>query len=42
MIEAVDPIKSDPISVSHTCKVFDNLHMLWMCIWLSFDGWLLC
>ena len=26
MIEAVDPIKIDPTSMSNTCKVFDNLH----------------
>ena len=42
MIEAVDQIKIDPTSMSDTCKVFDNLHMLWMCILLSFDDWLLC
>ena len=34
MIEAVDPIKIDPISMSDTCKVFENLHMQWMCIWM--------
>ncbi len=34
MIEAVDPIKIDPTSMSITYKVFDNLHMLWMCIWM--------
>ena len=34
MIEAVDPIKIDPTSMSDTCKVFDNLHMLWMWIWM--------
>ena len=34
MIEAVDPIKIDPISMSDTCKVFDNHHFLWMCIWM--------
>jgi hypothetical protein len=34
VIEAVDPIKIDPTSMSDTCKVFVNLHMLWMCIWM--------
>jgi hypothetical protein len=34
VIEAVDPIKIDPISMSDTCKVFDILHMLLMCIWM--------
>ena len=34
MIEAVDPIKIDPTSMSDTCKVFDNLHMQCMCIWM--------
>jgi hypothetical protein len=34
VIEAVDPIKTDPTSMSDTCKVFDNLLMLWMCIWM--------
>jgi hypothetical protein len=28
VIEAVDPIKIDPISMSDTCKVFDNINML--------------
>jgi hypothetical protein len=32
VIEALDPIKIDPTSMSNTYKVFDNLHMLWMCI----------
>jgi hypothetical protein len=32
MIEAVDPIKTDPIS--NTCKVFDNLHLQRMWIWM--------
>ena len=26
------PKKTDPTSMSDTCKVFDNLHMLWICI----------
>jgi hypothetical protein len=34
VIEAVDPMKIDPTSMSDTCKVFDNLHMQWMCIWM--------
>jgi hypothetical protein len=34
VIEAVDPIKIDPTSMSDTCKVFDNTHMLWMRIWM--------
>ena len=34
MIEAVDPIKTDPTSMSDTCQVFENLHMQWMCIWM--------
>ena len=31
---AVDPIQIDFTSLSNTCKVFDNLHMQWMCIWM--------
>jgi hypothetical protein len=27
-------MKIDPTSMSDTCKVFDNLHMQWMCIWM--------
>ncbi len=34
MIEAVDPIKTDPTSMSNTYKVFHNFHMLWICIWM--------
>jgi hypothetical protein len=34
VIEAVAPIKIDPTSMSDTCKVFDNLHMQWMCTWM--------
>jgi hypothetical protein len=30
VIEAVDPIKIDPTSMSDTCKVFDNPYMQWM------------
>ena len=33
-LEAVDPNKIAPISMSSIYKVFDNLHMLWMCIWM--------
>jgi hypothetical protein len=34
VIEAVDPIQIDLTSKSNITKVFDNLHMLWMCIWM--------
>jgi hypothetical protein len=34
VIEAVDPIQIAPISMSSIYKVFDNLHLLWMCIWM--------
>ncbi len=34
VIEAVDPIKIDLTSMSNTYKMFDNFHMLWMCIWM--------
>jgi hypothetical protein len=34
VIEAVNPIKIDPTWMSDTCKVFDNLHMQWMRIWM--------
>ena len=34
MIEAVHPIQIDFKSLSNTCKVVDNLHMQWMCIWM--------
>ena len=33
VIEA--PIQIDLTSLWNTCKVFDNLHMQWMCIWMS-------
>ncbi len=36
MIDDVDPIKIDPTSMSDTYKVFDNLHMQWMYIWMQF------
>ena len=32
VVEAVDPFKWAPTSMSNTYKVFHNLHMLWMCI----------
>ena len=34
MIEAVDPVQIDLTSMSDIYKVFDSLHMLWMCIWM--------
>ena len=34
VIEAVDPTHIDCISITNICKVFDNLHMLWMGIWM--------
>jgi hypothetical protein len=34
VIKAVDPIKIVTTSMSNTSKVFDNLHMMWMCIWM--------
>ena len=34
MIEAVDPIKTDLTLMSDTYKVFDNIHMQWMWIWM--------
>jgi hypothetical protein len=34
MIEAVYPIIILPTSMSNTYKVFDNLHMMWTCIWM--------
>ncbi len=34
VVKAVDPIKIDPTSFSNTCKLFDNLHMQLMCIWM--------
>jgi hypothetical protein len=32
VIEAIDPFKWAPISISNTYEVFHNLHMLWMFI----------
>ena len=34
LIEAVDPIKTDPTSMSDSCKMFGNYYMQWMCIWM--------
>jgi hypothetical protein len=35
VIEAVNPNKIDRSTLmSDTCKVFDNLHMQWMRIWM--------
>ena len=34
VIEAVDPTQIDLTSMSGIYKVFDNLHMLWMGIWM--------
>ena len=34
VIEALDSFIMTPTSVSNICKVFDNLHMLWMYIWV--------
>ena len=36
VVEAIDPFKMAFTSISNTYKVFHNLHMLWMCIWLCF------
>ena len=36
VIEAVDPIKIMWASMLNTYKVFDNLHMMWICIWIMF------
>jgi hypothetical protein len=30
-----NPSKMAPTSLSDTYKVFHNLHMQWMCIWMS-------
>ena len=34
MIEAVDPTTTHLTSLLYIYKVFDNLYMLWMCIWM--------
>ncbi len=28
MLEAMDPLQTDPTSIPYICKVFENLHML--------------
>jgi hypothetical protein len=35
VVEAKDPSKMALTSLSSSYKVFHNLHMLWMCIWMS-------
>ena len=37
VIEAVDPTHIHLTSTSYIYKGFDNLHMLWMCIWMCPD-----
>ena len=34
VIEAMDPFKLAPTSMSNTCKLCHHLHMLWMCMWI--------
>ena len=34
MIEAVDPTTTHLTSLLYIYKVFGNLYMLWMCIWM--------
>ena len=34
MIEAVNPTTTHVTSLLYIYKVFDNLYMLWMCIWM--------
>ena len=33
MVEAVEPFKLHPTSMSHIYKVFEHLKLLWMGIW---------
>ena len=35
VIDAVDPTHIHLTSILYIYKVFDNLYMLWMCIWMS-------
>ena len=35
VVEAVDPFKWAPTSISNTYNVIYNLHLLWMCIYMS-------
>jgi hypothetical protein len=34
MVEAVEPFKLHPTSMSYIYKVFEHLQLLWMGIWL--------
>ena len=34
MVEAMDPFKMAPTSISDTYKVFHHPHLLWMCTWM--------
>ena len=33
VFEAMDPLQTDPTSMSYICKVVEKLHMLWMGTW---------
>ena len=35
VVKAIESLKRAPISMSNKYNVCDNLHMLWMCIWMS-------
>ena len=35
VLEAIDPFKMAPTSMSSTYMVSYNLHVLWMCMWMS-------
>ena len=35
IVEAVDPISIDPTFISNVYYVFHNLHMLWVCTYMS-------
>ena len=35
IVEAVDPISIDPTLISNVYYVFHNLHMLWVCTYMS-------
>ena len=35
VVDAIDPLKMAHALMSNTYNVFDNLHMMWMCIWMS-------
>jgi len=34
IVEANDPFKMAPTSISNTYKVFHNFYMMWMCMWI--------